>query len=113
MSGADGELALGFRSLAERDRAGAPPFETRGAAARRVSPLPAVAAVAAGVMLALAVVTLYGDDSTSVAIARAQALSAWSAPTDEFLEPLDATISGSTPSLTLTSVTLPDTRSLP
>jgi hypothetical protein len=56
---------------------------------------------------------LYGDDSTSVAIARAQALSAWSAPTDEFLEPLDATISGSTPSLTLTSVTLPDTRSLP
>ena len=111
MSDLDRELAARFRALATRDREGAPPFVVR-AAVRRPSPLPAAAALAAGIVLAVAVVGR-DDDSTSIAIAQAQSLSSWSAPTDGFLEPLDDTISGSSPSLTLSSVSLPDTRSLP
>ena len=114
MSESDRDLAARFRSLAESDRDQAPAFQGRRAASpRRPSSLPAALAVAAGLVLALVVVSRHGDDATSVAIARAEALSAWSAPTDAFLAPVDDSISGITPSLTLSSVTLPETRSTP
>ena len=114
MSDSDRDLAARFRSLAERDRASAPPFLRASAVSlHRPSPLPAAVAVAAGLVLALGVVGWVGDDSTSVAIARAQALAAWSPPTDAFLDPLGASISDSAPSLTFSSVTLPETRSTP
>jgi hypothetical protein len=104
-----------FRSLRESDRNRAPSFASTIASARhaprpaRASVLPAAAAVAAGVAIALAVVPRFGDDgSLQAAISRAREMSAWSAPTAVFLEPPDDSLLDSTPSLSLSSVTLPE-----
>jgi hypothetical protein len=105
-----------FRALSAADRERAPAFaatmrsaEARARAPRRPSLLPAVAAVAAGTMLALSVVDrLAPEGSADVALANARDLAAWSAPTSVFLDPLDRTISASTPTLTLSSITLPE-----
>jgi|KBSSwiStaDraftv2_1062776.scaffolds.fasta_scaffold177760_2 hypothetical protein len=103
-----------FRSLRESDRNRAPSFASTIASARRAprpvraSVLPAAAAVAAGVAIALAVVPRFGDDgSLQAAIARAREMSAWSAPTAVF-EPSDDSLLDSTPSLSLSSVPLPE-----
>jgi hypothetical protein len=102
-----------FRSLRDDDAARAPSFAATLRAARAVRPepvslLPALAAVAAGLVLALTVVSRVSDDgSLQAAIARAQDISSWSAPTAVFLD-LDDNLLDTTPTLTLSSVALPE-----
>ena len=110
------DLSPRFRALASSDRERVPSFEaTLGAARRRPLPrerasaVPALSAVALGMILALSLVSRFGPDgSLPAAISRAEALSGWTAPTAVFLDPLDRTISDSTPTLTLSSVALPE-----
>ena len=102
-----------FRALRDADAARAPSFAATMRAARAVRPepaslVPALAAVAAGLVLALTVIPRVNDDgSLQAAIARAQALSAWSAPTAVFLD-TDDNLLDTTPTLTLSSVALPE-----
>ena len=100
-----------LRSLRDADRSTAPSFAAirrREARPQRVHPLPALAAVAAGVVLALSVVPRVSDDgSLQAAIVRARDLASWSAPTAVFLD-VDDNLLDTTPTLTLSSVALPE-----
>ena len=89
-----------FRSLRAVDGARAPSFASTLAAGRahairpeRISAVPAVAAVLAGVALAFVLVPRVREDgSLQAAIANAREMSAWSAPTAVFLDPIDRTL---------------------
>ena len=112
----DRELRGRFAALRDEDAASAPTFSevlrgrTTSSPARR-SRLIAVAVVAAAaVVTALLLVNppRRGDGSTEAAIAQATALSSWAAPTDVLLTLSGLEIPNAVPSLSLSSVTLPE-----
>jgi hypothetical protein len=112
----DRELRDGFAALREEDAASAPAFSellrrTASVPARRVSFVPVAVLGAAALVAAVALVALPrgADLSIDAAIAQAKSLSSWTAPTDSWLILSGLEIPDSVPSLTLSSVTLPET----
>ena len=104
-----------FADLRDEDAAGAPPFSRvlRGRAprpaARRPRWIPAAALATAALTVVAIVRTSRGTDlALEEAIAQAQSLSSWAAPTDEWLTLAGLEIPDAVPSLSLSSVTLPD-----
>ncbi|HVQ34825.1 MAG TPA: hypothetical protein VMT33_02355 [Candidatus Bathyarchaeia archaeon] len=105
-----------FRSLRDADGGRAPSFaatlasgRARAAAPGRPGTFPAAAAVLAGLVLAFVLVPrVKQDGSLRAAIASAREMSAWSAPTAVFLDPIERTLQDSTPTLALSSVPLPE-----
>ncbi len=113
----DRDLSERFAALRDEDAAGAPPLSSvlRG---REVKPaslpsrwLPATAlATAAAISAIVLVLNPRGaEPSLDEAIAQAQSISSWTAPTDEWLTLSGLEIPNSVPSLSLSSVTLPET----
>jgi hypothetical protein len=118
MTGYDDEdLRRRFAECRDADAAGAPSFEsvTRRPAPSR--PRRAVRLVPVAVLLAAAsvaaIVVLKASrphpPSADEAIAQATSLSSWTAPTDQWLALSGLEIPSSVPSLTPSSVTLPET----
>jgi hypothetical protein len=113
----DRELRVRFVALREHDAASAPDFSdvllrlSASAPARRMR-IAAIAALgAAAIVTAVALVarTRGVDRSLDAAIAQAQSLSSWTAPTDAWLTLSGLEIPNSVPTLSLSSVTLPET----
>jgi hypothetical protein len=112
----DRELREAFAALREDDAASAPVFSellrrrTALAPAHRVSFVPVAALGTAALVAAVALLALPrgADRSIDAAIAQAKSLSSWTAPTDSWLILSGLEIPDSVPSLTLSSVTLPE-----
>ncbi len=112
----DRDLRESFAALRDEDAAGTPPFSRllRGGAAQptarlvRWIPVAALAAVAAVTAVSLLSVPRGAQLSIEEAITQAQSLSSWTAPTDEWLTLSGLEIPDSVPSLSLSSVTLPE-----
>jgi hypothetical protein len=112
----DRELRERFAALREDDAAGAPVFSEllrhrkASAAARRSRFVPVAVLGAAAVVAAVVLVALprRADRSIDAAIAQAKSLSSWTAPTDSWMTLSGLEIPDSVPSLTLSSVTLPE-----
>ena len=112
----DRELRERFAALRDDDEASAPAFfdllrrETASAPARGRRFLSVVMLGAAAVVAAVVLVALPrgGDRSIQAAIAQAESLSSWTAPTDSWLTLSGLEIPSSVPSLSLSSVTLPE-----
>ena len=112
----DRELRDRFVALREHDAASAPGFSdllrrrTSRAPARRMRIAPIAVLGAAAIVTAVALVTTRGvHRSLDTAIAQAQSLSSWTAPTDAWLTLSGLEIPNSVPTLSLSSVTLPET----
>lgn len=110
------ELREWFAALRDEDATGAPPFSRvlRGGArelpARRPRWVPVAALATAAALTTVAIVrTSRGTDfPLEEAVAQAQSLSSWTAPTDEWLTLAGLEIPNSVPSLSLSFVTLPE-----
>ena len=114
--GDDLELRKRFTALRAEDEASAPSFasvvrgRTDAPSVRRTRWVPVAALVSAA---ALTTVALLGpavrhEPSLDEAIAQAQEIDSWTAPTDEWLTLSELEIPESVPSLSLSSVTLPE-----
>jgi len=112
----DRDLRERFTALRDEDTAGAPPL-SRVLRGREADPpaRPArwisVAALVTAAALTAAVLVLRprgAEPSIEEAIAQAQSISSWTAPTDEWLTLSGLEIPNSVPSLSLSSVTLPE-----
>jgi len=108
----DQDLRKRFAALRDEDAAGAPPMARvlQGPAVRPVRWVPVAALVtAAALTAAVLVLKPRGAEPTiEEAIAQAQSISSWTAPTDEWLTLSGLEIPNSVPSLSLSSVTLPE-----
>jgi hypothetical protein len=112
----DRELRERFAALRDEDAAGAPAFSevlrgrTTSPATRRSRLIPVAVLAAAAVVTAVVLVKPpgRGDGSIDAAIAQAKSLSSWSAPTDAWLTLSGLEIPNTVPSLSLSSVTLPE-----
>jgi hypothetical protein len=112
----DRDLRERFAALRDEDATGLPPLARvlRGHDARpparrpRLIPVAALTLAAAGTAFVLLLKPHGAEPSIEDAIAEAQSMSAWTAPTDEWLTLSDLEIPDSVPSLSLSSVTLPD-----
>jgi hypothetical protein len=106
------DLRERFAALRDEDAAGAPSMASvlRGPTARPVRWVPvAVLVTAAAMTAAVLVLRPPGPGpSNEEAVAQAQSISDWTAPTDEWLTLSGLEIPNSVPSLSLSSVTLPD-----
>lgn len=113
----DRELRERFVALREHDAASAPGFSdllrrrTSRAPARRmrIAPIAVLGAAAIVTVVALVMWTRGVHRSLDAAIAQAQSLSSWTAPTDAWLTLSGLEIPNSVPTLSLSSVTLPET----
>jgi hypothetical protein len=113
----DRELRVRFVALREHDAASAPHFSdvllrfsARAPARRmRIAAIAALGAAAIVTAVALVARTRGVDRSLDAAIAQAQSLSSWTAPTDAWLTLSGLEIPNSVPTLSLSSVTLPET----
>ena len=112
----DRDLRERFTVLRDEDAAGAPPLSRvlRGREAKpptrpsRWIPVAMLATAAAITAVVLVKTPRGAQPSIEEAIAQAQSISAWTAPTDEWLTLSGLEIPNSVPSLSLSSVTLPD-----
>ena len=112
----DRELRERFAALRDEDAAGAPAFSdvlrgrTTSPTTRRSRLIPIAVLAAAAVVTTVVLVKPPGggDGSTEAAIAQAKALSSWTAPTDALLTLSGLEIPNTVPSLSLSSVTLPE-----
>lgn len=112
----DREFREQFAALRGGDAASAPSFSgvlrgrTSSSPARRSRLVPVAVLVAATVVAAVVFVVLPrgADPSIDAAIAQAKSLSSWTAPTDAWLTLSGLEIPSSVPSLSLSSVTLPE-----
>jgi hypothetical protein len=112
----DLDLRERFAALRDADAAGAPPLSRvmRGGASRPAArrpgwaPVAALATAAALTAIAIVRTSRAPEPSLDEAIVLAQAMSSWTAPTDEWLVLSGLEIPDSVPSLSLSSVTLPD-----
>ena len=112
----DPDLRERFAALRDEDAASAPPLSrvlrgrTVGPPARPSRWIPvAMLATAAAITAVVLVKTPRGaEPSIEEAIAQAQSISSWTAPTDEWLTLSGLEIPNSVPSLSLSSVTLPE-----
>jgi len=106
------DLRERFAALRDEDAAGAPPIARVlcGPAARPVRWVPVAALVTAAAMTAAVLVlrSRGAEPSIEEAIAQARSISSWTAPTDEWLTLSGLEIPNSVPSLSLSSVALPD-----
>jgi hypothetical protein len=116
----DRDLRERFAALRNEDAAGAPSL-SRVLRGREASPpasparwIPVAALVtAAALTAAVLVLKPRGSEPTiEEAIAQAQSMSSWTAPTDEWLTLSGLEIPDTVPSLSLSSVTLPDEQSV-
>jgi hypothetical protein len=115
----DRDLRERFAALREADAVGAPSFPSvrRGRPAaprsRSIGLLPAAALVATALVTAVVLMKAPGRPASSAddVIAQATSLSAWTAPTDAWLKLSGLEIPSSVPSLSLSSVTLPQAAS--
>ena len=106
-----------FAALRDEDAASAPPFSgvlygrRMSSPARRSRLIPVAVLAAAAVVTAVVLVEppRRGDGSIEAVIAQAKALSSWTAPTDALLTLSGLEIPNAVPSLSLSSVTLPET----
>ena len=112
----DRDLRERFAALRDEDAAGAPPL-SRVLRVRTVRPparparwIPVAALVTAAALTAVVLVlkSRGAEPSIEEAIAQAQSISSWTAPTDEWLTLSGLEIPNSVPSLSLSSVTLPE-----
>jgi hypothetical protein len=112
----DRELRRRFTALREHDAESAPGFsdllrrESARAQARRIRAVPIAVLGAAAIASAVAIVLWNRgvDRSLDAAIEQAKALSSWTAPTDPWLTVSGLEIPNSVPTLSLSSVTLPE-----
>ena len=112
----DRNLREKFAALRNEDAAGAPTLSSVLRGREAIPPaLPSrwlpVAALAAAAAVTAAVLVLNprgAEPSLDEAIAQAQSISSWTAPTDEWLTLSGLEIPNSVPSLSLSSVTLPE-----
>jgi hypothetical protein len=112
----DRELRERFADLREEDAANAPVLSDllcrrrASAPARRFRFVPVAVLGAAAIVAAVVLVALPrgADRSIDAAIEQAKALSSWTAPTDSWLTLSGLEIPNSVPSLSLSSVTLPE-----
>jgi hypothetical protein len=112
----DRDLRERFAALRDEDAAGAPPLSRvlRGRTVRpparpaRWIPVAALVTAAAITVVVLVMTPRGAEPSIEEAIARAQSISSWTAPTDEWLTLSGLEIPDSVPSLSLSSVTLPE-----
>ena len=110
------ELREQFVALRDEDAASAPSFSgvlrgrTTASSARRSRLIPGAVLATAAIVTAvvLAVLPRGADRSLDAAIAQAKSLSSWNAPTDDWLTLSGLEIPNSVPSLSLSSVTLPE-----
>ena len=113
----DRDLSERFAALRDEDAAGAPPLSSvlRGRQAKpaalpfRWVPAAALATAAAISAIVLVLNPRGAKPSLDEAIAQAQSISSWTAPTDEWLTLSGLEIPNSVPSLSSSSVTLPET----
>ena len=113
----DRELLERFAALRDEDAASAPSFSgslhgrtTRPPARRsRFIPVAMLATATAVTAVVLAVLPRGTDRSIDDAIAQAKSLSSWTAPTDAWLTLSGLEIPNSVPSLSMSSVALPET----
>jgi hypothetical protein len=111
------ELREHFAALRDEDAASAPAFpgvlrrKAPSSPARRVRfvSIVVLGAAAAATAFLLVVLPRGPDRSIEAAIAQAKSLSSWTAPTDRWLTLSGLEIPDSVPSLSLSSVTLPET----
>jgi hypothetical protein len=107
-----------FRALREADRRQVPVFEDllrepstnrrpRFRYVREVSAAVAAAAIVIAVLL-LRPTSTSDEDSLEEALAKARAISAWTSPTDTLLDVQAVSIASGVPSLTFTSLALPE-----
>ena len=114
----DRDLRERFATLRDEDAADVPPLSRvlRGREAippaRPIRWIPVAALVTAAALTAIVLVLKPrgAEPSLDEAIAQAQSISSWTAPTDEWLTLTGFEIPNSVPSLSLSSVTLPDER---
>jgi len=113
----DRDLRERFAELRDADAASAPAFSgllrgrTPDSRTRRFRVVPVAVLAAAAIVTAVVLVPLRrgGDRSIESAIAQAKSLSSWTAPTDAWLTLSGLEIPSSVPSLSLSSVALPET----
>jgi hypothetical protein len=110
----DRELRQRFAALREHDAASAPGFSdllrrrTASAPRGRMRFAPIAVGGLAAIVTAIALVHwVRGDRSIDTAIEQAKSLSSWTAPTDSWLTLSGLEIPNSVPTLSLSSVTLP------
>jgi len=112
----DRDLSERFTVLRDEDAAGAPPLSRvlRGREAKppahpaRWIPVAALVTAAALTAVVLVLKPRGAEPTIEEAIAQAQSISSWTAPTDEWLTLSGLEIPNSVPSLSLSSVTLPE-----
>jgi hypothetical protein len=112
----DRELREHFRALRDEDAASARPFSgaLRGlkwSSSTRPSRLIPVAVLATAAVVTAVLLVRFprgADPSVEAAIAQAKSLSSWTAPTDDWLILSGLEIPNAVPSLSLSSVTLPE-----
>ena len=112
----DRELREHFQGLRDEDTAGAPPFPGALRGRKGDSPTRPSRFVPVAVLATAAVVTAVlfvrfprgADPSVEAAVAQAKSLSSWTAPTDAWLTLSGLEIPNAVPSLSLSSVTLPE-----
>jgi hypothetical protein len=112
----DRDLRLRFEALRDADAASTPAMErvlrghTVPAPSRRAlwAPLAALLALASITAVVVMRAPLGAAPSMDAVVAQARSLSSWTAPTDDFLTLSGLEIPNSVPSLSLSSVALPD-----
>ena len=117
----DRELRERFAALRDEDAASTPSLSgvLRGrlgkGPARPSRWIPVAVLAAAAVVTTVVVVSMPQNmkPSIEVAIAQAQSISSWTAPTDEWLTLSGLEIPNTVPSLSLSSVTLPEASTAP
>lgn len=112
----DRELRERYQALRDEDAASAPSFSgaLRGrngdftARPSRFIPVAVLATAAVVTAVVLVRFPLGADPSVETAIAQAKSLSSWTAPTDDWMTLSCLEIPNAVPSLSLSSVTLPE-----